>query len=107
MSRTAHFGIGIGAGLFCCAWCVVGQILYMAAAFGGASVTDVSFIATFIFWGGILLGGVWFAFRSFRRALRPLKQVAPAVASPPTSDPQHERATPDEKLAHLLKKPCS
>jgi hypothetical protein len=103
MTRTAHFSIGIGLCLFCCVWCVVGQVLYMAAVTGGASVTDASFIATFIFWAIVFLGGAWIALRSFWRALRPPRRIELPVVTP-TSDQQPSLTTPNDKLAHLVKK---
>ena len=107
MSRNAHFGIGIGILLLCVLWFFFGVFMFFATAAGkdsrGASIYDSSFITLYVVFGGGLLGGLWGAFQSFRRALRPPGRVVP-LAGPSTSPQQTDLATPDEKLAHLVKK---
>ena len=111
MSRTAHFGIGLGIALFCVLWCFFCYVWFIGLALGrdsapGASIFDSHFMALYVVWGAVLLGGLWCAFLRFRRALRPLRLDSPAQASEqvPLSEQQHELATPDERLAHLTKK---
>jgi hypothetical protein len=106
MSRNAHFGIGIGILLLCVLWIFFGVFMFFANAAGkdssGGSIYDSSFIALYVVFGGGLLGGLWFAFQSFRRALRPPERVV-SQAAPPSEQPT-ELPTPDERLAHLVKK---
>lgn len=106
MSRIAHFGIGIGILLLCALWFVFGVFMFFALAAGkdsrGASIADPSFIMLYVVFGGGLLGGCWIAFQSFRRALRPPAMVIPPTS--PASEQSSELATPDERLAHLVKK---
>jgi len=52
--------------------------------------------------GGGLICGLWLAFRSFRRALHPPRLDSPAPQVTP--EQPHDLATPDERLAHLVKK---
>src|SRR5436190_24090490 len=107
MSRVAHVGVAVGIGLFCCAWCVVGQVLWMSAAVGGASASNVSFILGAVVWVGVLLGSLRAAFLSLKKALRaPPRTTSPkAAASASTFEAQQTLATPDDKLAHLVKTP--
>jgi hypothetical protein len=107
MSRNAHFGIGIGILLLCVVWFVFSVFMFFAVAAGkdsrGASIFDSSFITLYVVFGGGLIGGLWVAFKNFRRALRPPERVVPP-AEPSTFTQQTDLATPDEKLAHLVKK---
>lgn len=106
MSRNAHFGIGIGILLLCVLWFFFGVIMFFAIATGkdsrGASIYDPSFIVLYVVFGGGLLGGLWFAFQSFRRAMRPPDRIIFPTA--PLADQPTELATPNERLAHLVKK---
>jgi hypothetical protein len=106
MSRNAHFGIGIGILLLCVLWLFFGVFMFFAVAAGkdsrGASIYDSSFIVLYVVFGGGVLGGLWLAFQSFRRALRPPERVAPPA--PSTAVPKTDLATPEEKLAHLVKR---
>jgi cytochrome b561 len=110
VSRTAHFGIGVGIILLCVLWCVFGVFVFWAVAVGkdsrGATIYDSSFITLYVIFGAGLLVGFGLAFLSFRRALRP-----PQLDSPPepplelsTPERRDDVATPDERLAHLVKK---
>ena len=111
MSRTAHFGIGVGIILLCVLWCFFGVFMFFALAVGkdsrGASIYDSSFIALYVVFGAGLLGDTWFAFLSFRRALRSPRLDSPAETSPLPAPPKQkdDLATPDERLAHLVKRP--
>jgi len=88
-------------------WCIVGQILWMGAAMGGASGSDVSFILGVVVWGGVLLASLRAAFLSLKRALRaPTRTPSPTpAASARTLEAQQALATTDERLAHLVKTP--
>ena len=107
MSRNAHFGIGIliiGLGVF---WCFVGVAWFIGLAVSRdsvpeASIFDSSFVSFYFVWGSIFLACIWGAFRSFRQARRQTVRVPPAAPSAPEQQP--ELATPDEKLAHLVKR---
>ena len=105
MSRNAHFGIGIGILLLCVLWFFFGVFMFFAIAAGkdsrDGSIYDSSFIVLYVVFGGGLLGGLWTAFQSFRRALRPPNKVVPRA---PTPKQPTDLATADERLAHLVKK---
>ena len=75
MNRAAHLGIAIVTTAFCVLWSVIGLEWFLGLAIRlddvpGASIFDSSFITFCIGWGGLFVGGLWFAFRNFRRALR-------------------------------------
>ncbi len=53
MSRTAHFGIGLGILLFCVLWCFLCYVWFIGNAIGrdsvpGASIYDASFITIYV-----------------------------------------------------------
>ena len=116
MSRTAHFLVGLGILALCAVWCVVCFAGFIGNAVGrdsvpGASIHDSSFMVIYLIGGGGLICGVWFAFRSFRRALRPPRvesSGSPVIQErrhdPAAPDQKRDPATPDERLAHLVKK---
>jgi hypothetical protein len=110
MSRTAHFGIGVGLILFSVLWCFFGVFMFLALAVGNdsraATIHDASFIILYVIFGAGVLIGLWFAFLSFRRALRPPRLDSPPETLPPLPAPtrQNDLATPDERLAYLVKK---
>lgn len=110
MNRGAHFGIGLGMMLFCGFWCLIGYAWFIGLAISrdsvpGASVFDSSFITLYVVWGSVFLGCLWGAFLSFRRALRLRRRSAlPEPPESPISKRQPDLATPDEKLAHLVKR---
>lgn len=56
--------------------------------------------------GAGLVCGLWLAFKSFHRALRAPRLDLPGEEAAPgaTPGPQQDIKTPDERLAHLLKK---
>jgi hypothetical protein len=111
MSRGSHFGISVGIGLFCVLWCFIGVAWFFGLAVSrdsvsGASIFDSSFIVFYVFWGSVFLGCLWGAFQSFRRAARtPQRNLPMETPTSSTESEQHDLATPDEKLAHLVKKP--
>jgi hypothetical protein len=111
MTRTAHFLVGLAILALCVAWCFVFFVCFIGNALGRdsvarASIHDSSFMAIYLFGGAGLICGLWFAFRSFGRALRPPRLDLPAhAATPPvTPEPHPDTKTPDDRLAHLLKK---
>jgi hypothetical protein len=111
MSRTAHFLVGLVILALCAAWCFVCFVWFIGNAIGrdsvpGASIHDSSFMAIYLIGGVGLICGLWFAFRSFCRALRPPRlDLPPHAATPPVApEQQHDTKTPDDRLAHLVKK---
>jgi hypothetical protein len=111
MTRTAHFFVGLAILALCAAWCLFCFVCFIGNAVGrdsvpGASIYDSSFIAIYLVGGAGLICGLWFALRSFGRALRSPRQDLPrlAVTPPIASEQQHDTKSPDDKLAHLLKK---
>jgi hypothetical protein len=107
MSRTSRFGIGLGMLLVCVLWCVLGSFWFVGLCVGldsvGASVFDSAFVTFYFIWGTVFLACLWFAFRNFKRASRPPRlNLPPPIVMP---EQQQNRATPDEKLEHLLRKP--
>src|SRR4051794_26879856 len=68
--QCGRLGVAVGLGLFCWIWCIVGQVLWMGAAMGGSSASDLSFILGVVVWGGVLLASLWAAFLSLKKALR-------------------------------------
>src|SRR5690348_2776537 len=111
MSRSTHFVIGLALLLLSASWCFLCFVVFIGNAVGrdsvpGASTHDSSFIAIYLVSGAGLLCGLYFAFRSFGRALQ-----SPRSASPPqmpaqrvAQEPKPDARTSDEKLAHLVKK---
>lgn len=110
MSRTAHLGIGILLGLVFCFWCMMGMALVVASAFAkdgsGEEFFNAHFIAWCVFWTAIASGILWGIFRSLKSALRPPPRQPLGVASESVQiERAAQSATPDERLAHLLKNP--
>jgi hypothetical protein len=108
MSRNTHFAIGTGILVLCAFWCLMGIAWFFGLGFGrdsvpGASVFDSSFMTFYILWGSGFLLFLWAAFRSFQTALRRPKRAVPPSAPSATAQ-QVAVATPDKKLARLLKK---
>jgi hypothetical protein len=69
---------------------------------------DGGFICLLIFWTAVFIGILWAAFMSFKRSLRPTRLDKPnsdASTTHPPSQLDTNTASPDERLAHLLKKP--
>jgi len=111
MSRTAHFLVGLVVLVLCIVWCFVWFVWFIGNAIGrdsvpGASIHDSSFMVIYLVGGVGFASGLWFAFRSFCRALRPPRLDLPphVPIQPATLEQQHEAKTPDERLAHLAKK---
>ena len=111
MTRTAHLGIGLALGLLGAFWCAMGLALWIGNGVGKASPTsppffDTKFVVTLLIWGAIFLCILWGVFRSFKRALTPprLDSGNPAPETAQKAVPERP-ATPDERLAHLVKKP--
>ena len=111
MNRVSHLGIGIGLCVFSFVCFSMGRLMFLGMAIGkdsvpGASIFDGDFITLYVVDSSLILGALWFALLSFRRAFRPPTR-RPSV--PPATAIQaleiHSAATPEEKLAHLVKKP--
>jgi hypothetical protein len=95
--------------LSCVLWCFVCFLLFLGNAVGrdsvpGASIYDSSFLTLYAIGGGVLVAGLYFAFLSFRRALRPPRLDVPAATQASVMPRQQEPGTPDERLAHLVKR---
>ena len=71
----------------------------------GASIHDSPFIVLYLVFGVGFLVGLRFAFRSFRRALRSprLDSQAETGQALNTLKQPEDAASPDERLAHLVK----
>jgi hypothetical protein len=112
MSRLSHLGIGLALCLFSVVCFGVGYVAFIGTAISkdsvpGASVFDGGFIFIYVIFGGLILGALWFALLSFRHAFmappRPTRYSPPAVEQKAPLVPS--QGTPDENLAHLLKRP--
>jgi len=109
MSRIAHFGIALAILTICVLWCVFGVFMFFALAAGrdsrGGTIYDSAFIVLYLIFGAGFFVGLWFAFRSFRSALRPSRPVSQIETgqAPDATKQQDALATPDERLAHLVK----
>jgi hypothetical protein len=112
MSRSAHLFVGLAILALCAVWCFVCFVWFIGNAVGrdsvpGASIHDSSFMAIYLFGGAGLICGLWFAVRSFGRALRSPRLDLPSHAAPQPVTPeeqQRDMRTPDDRLAHLVKK---
>ena len=111
MSRTAYFCIAVALGFVGWFMTVIYTVLNIGNGLGkdsvpGASFYDAGFITVLVIWGGIFLGIIWGAWTCLKRAFRPPPKEA-SSSSPQPVQPQKasELATPDERLAHLVKKP--
>jgi len=94
----------IGLGLFCWMWWIVGQILWMGAAMGGASDSDVSFIWVWSF-GAVFCSPASGLLPEFEKgfASTATNAIAHAGCLGRTPEAQQALATPDEKLARLVR----
>lgn len=111
MSRGKHFVNGLGLLLLSAVWCFFCFVVFIGNAVGrdsvpGASAHDSSFMAIYLIGGGGLLCGLFFAFRSFGRALQSPRSASPpqTLSQPAAQDPQQDARTSEERLAHLVKK---
>jgi hypothetical protein len=111
VSRTTHFGIGIAIAALCFFWVMLCRVMFLAVAFdvdahGEGSVFDARFILLYLVGGSGFIGGIWCAFLCFRRALRPPRLEVPPPTCTPSVTPEQQQslATPDERLAHLVKR---
>ena len=102
--------MGIALGFVGWFWLMVGLVVWIGNGLGKdsgpAPFFDGPFIGFLVLWGGVFIGIAWAAFRCFKRALRPprLDSASPAP-EPARRDAPQSLATPDERLAHLVKKP--
>lgn len=111
MNRTAYLCTALVFGLVGLFWSFGFTALYIGNGLSkdsvpGASFYDAGFIFMLAIWGGIFLGIIWGAWACLKRAFRPTRKDAINSLSE-TIQPSKESkfATPDEKLAHLVKKP--
>jgi hypothetical protein len=101
MSKLSHFGIGVALLLFLLFWCVFGVLMFVGyGAFGFSADAYV------VLWAAVFLTSIWGIFFTFRRALRTSRSDFPVetVTAQSSSERKPDVATPDEKLAHLVKK---
>jgi hypothetical protein len=89
-------------------WFVLGVFWFMGIAAtrdSRASFLDSPFVSFFFIWGSVFLGSLWGALVCLRRVVR-LSRATPHLqsAAPSVCREQTDLATPDEKLAHLLKR---
>src|SRR6185369_140176 len=99
--------LGIGTLLLCVFWCFFGLMMFWAAAVGldgrGAGLDHPDFIKVYVVFGGGLLGGLWFAFRSFMLAFRARRNAPVGQKTAPPEQSKQEKTAGDERLAHLVK----
>lgn len=110
MSRNAYFLIAVVLGFVGYVWWKAKWLLYWGNAVGkdstGASFYDASFIVALVVWGGIFVGILWGMWWCLKRAFRPpRKNVGHLPPEAAQTQKAPDLATPDEKLAHLVKKP--
>lgn len=101
MSKLSHLGIGVALLLFFLFWCVFGVFMFVGyGAFGFSADAYV------VLWAAVFLASIWGMFSTFRRALRASRSDSPAeaVTAQRSVERKPDVATPDEKLAHLVKK---
>jgi hypothetical protein len=101
MSKLSHFGIGVALLLFFLFWCVFGVFMFVGYGAFGFSVD-----AYVVLWVAVFLASIWGIFSTFRRALRTSRNDSPSetVTAQSSSGRKPDVTTPDEKLAHLVKK---
>lgn len=107
MSRAGYFIAAVVLGVIAVLWWFAKWFMVVSYAMendSGRDGADVSSIL--IFWGiifvGILISLLWCLARAFRAVSRDPVSLPPPPSLPPESD---KLSTPDEKLAHLVKKP--
>jgi hypothetical protein len=110
MSRNAHFGIGIAVGIFGWFWVMCLWFMFWGRGIQTDSRSDTfysdSFIIGLIIWGTGFLGILWAIRLCLKRTFRPPRLDTPPQAPTPlvAIEQQQELRTPDEKLAHLVRK---
>ena len=111
MSRAAYFLVAVVLGVIAVFWWCAKWLLYFGYAEGKSSVegpipVDDSFIATLVIWGIVFFGIIWGVWVCLKRAFRPpRKDLSSLPPEPVKPQKASEFATPDERLAHLVKKP--
>jgi hypothetical protein len=107
MSRGTYLIAAVALGVIAVLWwfakwfLVVGSVIEKDSAPGGADVSGVVAVWLIIFLG-ILFCILWCLSRAFRPVRREAGSLPPSPSQPQQSQ---SLATPDEKLAHLVKKP--
>jgi len=107
MSRTAYFLAAVVLGVIAVFWWFAKWLLTVSYAMehdsapGGADVSGILVFGDIIF-VGILLCLLW----CLARAFRPVRRGSVSLPTQPSQPQELQKlATPDEKLAHLVKKP--
>jgi len=107
MTRTSYFIASVVLGVIGAFWwfakllLTVGYAIEKDSAPEGADVTGV-----LVVWGIVFVGILLCFFWCLARALRPVRGGSGSLVSPPSQpQPPESLSTPDEKLAHLVKKP--
>jgi hypothetical protein len=101
MSKLSHLGIGVALLLFFLFWCAFG--VFMFVGYGAFGFGADAFV---VLWAAVFLASVWGMFSTFRRALRTWRSDSRVETRTihSLSEQKPEVATPDERLAHLVKK---
>jgi hypothetical protein len=107
MSRAAYFLSAVVLGVIAVLWWFAKWLLVVSSAMekdsapGGADVSGVVAVWLIIFLG-VLFCSLW----CLSRAFRPVRREAGSLPTQSSQPQESQRlATPDEKLAHLIKKP--
>jgi len=107
MSRASYLIVAVVLGVVAVFWwfakwfLVVGSAMEKDSAPGGADVTGV-----LVFWGIIFVGILLCVLWCLARAFSSVRRDSGSLPSQPSQPQESQKlATPDEKLAHLVKKP--
>jgi len=109
VSRETHFALGLGLTVACFLWGLIGVVGLIGNGLGkdpNGRFFDAGFFEASLFWVAVLSALIWGVVRCFRRARLPQTDSGsqpspgPAQTPPPAQSP----TTPDERLAHLVKK---
>jgi predicted anti-sigma-YlaC factor YlaD len=107
MSRAAYFIAAVVLGGIAVFWWFAKWVLTVSYAMehdsvpGGADVSGIM-----VFWGIIFVGILLCLLWCMARAFRPVRRDSVSFPTQPSQPQEIQKlATPDEKLAHLVKKP--
>jgi predicted anti-sigma-YlaC factor YlaD len=107
MSRASYFIVVVVLGVVAVFWwfakwfLVVGSAMEKDSAPGGADVSGV-----LVFWGVIFVGILLCLLWCLARAFSPVRRDSVSLPTQPSQPQESQKlATPDEMLAHLVKKP--
>jgi hypothetical protein len=103
MNRSSHLCIGVALGFVCFGCCVFALFAWLSTAAGPWGAGDA--VRSVLILGGVFVLAGWGAVRNFRCAFRPprMERVTPPAGA--EKEPPSQAGTPDEKLAHLVRKP--